>query len=158
MKRLNFLFLPILCILISQCASYTLESNPPFQVVSSSYFTKVGGMPGSPNATEVKITYTAAKEVKFDSIFFRTQKAKTGSYVDNNKKTVRALFYESSANNNMNMHNDATKEFGNTPPVKTKKNPFDLKDNEIVISYIENNTIKYYKINNLQKGKAVIMQ
>ncbi|WP_299883765.1 hypothetical protein [uncultured Lacinutrix sp.] len=47
------------------------------------------------------------------------------------------------------MSNEPNAEYGNTLPNNQDTFPFQLKDNECVISYIVNGETKYYKMNNL---------
>ena len=50
------------------------------------------------------------------------------------------------------LHNNATKEVGNDHP--ENKTPFELKENEAVISYKEGAIIKYYKISDIEKAET----
>lgn len=49
------------------------------------------------------------------------------------------------------MSNEPYAEYGNKIPKVSKKPPFELKDNEFIVSYIEDNNIKYFKIENVIK-------
>ncbi|CAM1344019.1 hypothetical protein [Tenacibaculum amylolyticum] len=159
MKFLKILSLPLLLITMTKCASYKLETNPPFKVVSATYAQFVGGRPESPGGTDIKVVYTADAKITFDRIFYKNQDAKIGYDEIGGQKSITAKFSSPSVKNkDMQMHNDPAKEYGNTPPSTDKKSPFQLKDNEIVISYIQGNKTKYYKVSNLKKGKQIIMQ
>lgn len=159
MKFLKILSLPLLLITLTKCASYKLEKNPPFKVVSATYSHFVGGRPESPGGTDVKVVYTADSKITFDRIFYKNQDAKVGYDEIGGQKSIIAKFSGVSAKNkDMQLHNDPAKEFGNNPLSADKKSPFQLKDNEIVISYMQGNKTKYYKINSLKKGKGIIMQ
>lgn len=50
---------------------------------------------------------------------------------------------------NLIMSNEPNGEFGNTLPPKAAPFPFKLKDNQCIISYIDNGEIKYFQINNV---------
>jgi len=47
------------------------------------------------------------------------------------------------------LHEDHKKEAGNEPPQLQEKIPFELKNNEGVISYTENGKLKYYKVESI---------
>ena len=158
MKFLKIISLPILLITLTKCASYKLESTAPFNVVSTTSYSRVGGMPGSPGGTELKIVYTADTDITFDSIYYQNKKAKTRTFTENKEKVVSAIFYNSTTPKNIQMHSDATKEYGNSAPNDDKEVPFTLKDDELVISYIEGNKTKYFKAGPVKKGKSIIMQ
>ena len=158
MKFFKIISLPILLITLTKCASYKLESTAPFNVVSTTSYSRVGGMPGSPGGTELKIVYTADTDVTFDSIYYQNKKAKTRTFTENKEKVVSAIFYNSTAPKDIQMHNDATKEYGNAAPDQNKEVPFTLKDDELVISYIEGTKTKYFKTGPVKKGKSIIMQ
>ncbi len=158
MKFFKLLSLPLLLVTLTKCASYKLENTAPFNVISATSYSRVGGMPGSPGSTQVKIVYTSEKEIQFDSAFYQNKKAKTSTFSNKNEKTVSAIFYNSTVKKDVQMHNDSSKEYGNTAPSKEETIPFTLKNNEVVISYIEGKKTKYFKIGNIKKGKPVIMQ
>ena len=85
------------------------------------------------------------KNVEFDSAYFRGMQTKLDF-----KKTGYAANFKTKANQKEDviMSNDKNAEFGNQLPSKADF-PFQLKDNECVISYIEDNTTKYFKIENI---------
>ena len=47
------------------------------------------------------------------------------------------------------LHKNHKKEAGNEPPQLTKNFPFKLENNEGVVSYTENGTLKHYKVKNI---------
>ncbi|MFT7498977.1 MAG: hypothetical protein ACI8QP_001571, partial [Porticoccaceae bacterium] len=50
------------------------------------------------------------------------------------------------------LHSDSQKEFGNQVPIIEKEFPFDLENDEAIISYKEKRKLKFYKIT-LEKGE-----
>jgi hypothetical protein len=158
MKFFKIISLTLILITLTKCASYKLESTAPFNIVSTTSYSRVGGMPGSPGSTEVKIVYTANTEINFDSVFYQNKKAKTRTFIENKATIVSAIFYNSTASKDIQMHSDATKEYGNSVPNDDKEIPFTLNDDELVISYIEGSKTKYFKTGPVKKGKSVIMQ
>mgnify|MGYP000619178694 FL=1 len=146
--------LSILTIILgfSQCGSMKFQENPPFKITSATYENWTGGQPGV-KGTNVKIEYTANKIVEFDSIYFSNKVAKLQTKEASKNKMIFGYFNTSSLKNDMVLHSDSTKEMKNTIP-KIKKIPFELKENEAVISYKINKKTKYYKITSLTKAKS----
>jgi hypothetical protein len=157
MKLFKLLSLPLLLVTITQCASYKLEKNPPFQIISATSNVRAGGINGSPGGTKLTIRYTSDTQIKFDTLFFRDKKAMSSNIVSGNEKMVTAIFYSSPVNTDMQMHSNPNKEYGNSAPKTRKVTPFQLTENECVLSYIENNKTKYFKFSPVKKGKSVIM-
>lgn len=133
-----------------QCASVSFEKNPPFTIHSASYKNWVGGVPGV-SGTKVRINFKANTVVAFDSMFFKNKKAKIVIETINKDTFLNGHFSTSIINSkeDLVLHKDGKKEYGNKVPEKRFK--FDLKDNEAVISYIIDNQIKYFKIENIKK-------
>jgi len=52
------------------------------------------------------------------------------------------------------MSNEPNAEYGNTLPNSSEDFPFTLKDNECIISYIDDGKIKYHKIGNIVEKQA----
>lgn len=51
------------------------------------------------------------------------------------------------------MHSDPKQEVGNKPPKPAEKSPFTLKEDECVLSYLQNGTTKYFKVSGLLEKK-----
>jgi len=142
----------------TQCGSLKLEKNPPFEIVSAKSQNWIGGMPGS-NGMMVTISYKSESDIAFDSIYFSKKISKLQRYKNNGNKSLLATVYTSVSlgKSDLIMHSDTKKELKNELP-KTKKFPFELKENEAIISYLENGIVKFYKIENIRKGKPIIHQ
>lgn len=158
MKTILTLFSSILIMaLFTQCGSAQFDKNPPFTINKAYYQDWVGGRPDS-KGTIVTIEFSdaAAKDVSFDSIFFKNKKVKAEHTISDYKNVLSANFilisYE---DKNIIMHSDPTKEFGNKAPKKLENTPFKLSDNECVISYIIKEKKRYFKIENLIKEKTI---
>ena len=158
MKLLKLLSIPLILLILTKCASYKLENKTPFKIISAISNARVGGMPGSPGGTQVRIIYTAENKIQFDSIYFQGKKVKASNFDSGDQKIVSANIYHSTTKKDFEMNGDANKEYGNTPPAKKNTIPFKLNENELVISYIVNNKTKYYKVSPVKKGETVLMQ
>lgn len=58
----------------------------------------------------------------------------------------------------MVMDSDATKEVGNQPPKIQEKFPFELAQNECVISFLDGDEVKYFKLSDIKELKKKIYQ
>ena len=56
------------------------------------------------------------------------------------------------------MHADPKEEFGNKPPNISIKIPFELQENEAVISYFIKSKKRFYKLSNIKKQKTLYYQ
>ena len=157
MKQMKTLVIVILTIGFFQCKSLSFDQNPPFTVNSATYIYNVGGMPGSSSAT-IHINYSATKNITFERIYFQGREAKVQLENIKNKTFLKGFFNTSTiqSKEDLILHKDGKKEVGNSLP--KKKIPFELKDTEAVISYKEGDTVKYYKIENVKKGKTKFYQ
>ena len=155
MKLLGVIFFALFFI---QCATLKLEENPPFTIKGATYSNWVGGMPGS-GGTDITFYYETNSTVVFDSIYFKGRKTKVQLKKDRKGTNLFGKFYRrSKTNNNIELHKDTTKEYNNKPPKKEDKLPFELKENEAIISYKDAGKTKYYKVENIKKGKRIMMQ
>jgi len=93
-------------------------------------------------------------------LFFRGKKRKVKiKKLENGNKIVLAKFNNPNTNKfDLQLQGDAKKEFGNKPSKKETDIPFELKDSEAIISYLEDNELKYFKLKNLEKGKPITLQ
>ncbi|APG65785.1 hypothetical protein LPB136_10595 [Tenacibaculum todarodis] len=137
-----------------QCASLKFEDNPPFKINSATFKNYVGGMPGV-SGTNVVINYETSTTVNFDSLFFKGRKAKIELETSGKKNYIKGHFNTSTVNSkeDLVLHKDGKKEYGNKVP--EKKFPFELKESEAVISYLENGETKFFKVENIKKGEEI---
>ena len=153
MKILKILsVLTIICSLL-QCGSTNLETSPPFEINSAAYFSWIGGQPGI-SGMNVKIRYTSDKNIQFDSIYFRKKIVKLEVNISKDQKMIIGHFNTSSPNREIVLQLDPMKEMKNEIP-EIKKFPFELNENEAIISYRVNDKIKYFKIKTVKKGKRI---
>jgi hypothetical protein len=119
---------------------------------SATYTNWVGGVPGV-SGRRVEIKLSEKKSVTFDSLFF--QKKTTKIEIRETKGTTLLVAHYSTSsrkNNDFILHSDTKRELKNKIP-KPDNFPFDLKENEAIISYKVKGKIKYYKIENIKKAK-----
>lgn len=126
------------------CSTLNFDSKPPFTVTSALYKNWIGGQPGV-KGTNVKITYVAIKPIEFDSIYFRGKVTKLQIKNSNSSTAIFGYFNTSKIYNDIILSENSIEEFNNPIP-EIKKFPFQLKQNEAVISYKKNKNTNYYKI------------
>ena len=150
---MKYLFL-FTIVLITQCKSMQFDTHPPFKVTKATYNNWVGGQPGV-KGINVFVRYTAKQNIEFDSMYFHGRITKIEI---NEKKGVKFIVgrYNTATkkdNEDIILHSDSKKEVGNKIPA-TNTFPFELKENEAVISYQEKDKTKYYKIENIKQTKT----
>ena len=124
-------------------------SNPPFEI-QDIYFQKwVAGVRGGGSGTNVYITFSEVSErLVFQELFFQNKKSKLNTTSTNHL----VANFKSTLNSDVIMEGDSTKEAVNIPPEKI---PFQLEENEVVISYSKKGKIYYYRISNIEEKEML---
>jgi hypothetical protein len=128
---------------------YNLQMKPPFKVVNSSYQDWVNEQ-STAHGVKVFVKINTSK-IQLDSMYFRNMK--TALVYDDKSDKYTGHFNIQNSKNDLILHSDSTKEFGNQVPDISQKIPFKLEDNEAVVSYIFKDEKCFYKISNLQNEK-----
>lgn len=128
--------------------AYPFEENPPFTLGTVAYQEWVAGAPGGGSGINVFIPVEEFRaEVKFREIYFRKQVVKVKSRPDN--PDLFMGYFETKLNRpDVVMDGDHMKEAKNTPP---KQFPFDLEDDEAVLSYEYGGEILYMMIYEMEQ-------
>ncbi|MBU3011168.1 hypothetical protein KO506_07120 [Polaribacter vadi] len=151
MKTIQISSILIIVFVFSQCGSLQFDKTPPFKIIAATYTNWVGGQPGV-RGTNVKVQFTSTKRIQFDSIYFDNKVAKLQTKNSNDNLLI-GYFNTSSIKRDIILDANPIKELKNSVP-KIKKFPFDLEENEVVISYKIKDKIKYFKIIGLKKVKS----
>lgn len=140
MKKLKKAFFAIVCAIAFsttfQCASQiaknqTFELNTPFKVRPVVYQEWYAGIDVGGTGINVFIPISDVKEdITFNEVYFRNLK---GELVSEKGKYMAVL-------------KNPSKHYTFKKAEKPADYPFDLKDNECVLSYTQNGKIKYHKI------------
>lgn len=144
-------FITLLSITFFGCGVSKVKSQAqyPFKVLKATYANAVGEQPDL-IVTTLKITVNN-NEIQLDSVFFRSYKAPL-QRVDNAENSIFAgSFTTSTTPHDYILSSDPKKEFGNKPPLKVSKLPFELKENEAVVSYVYKDKVKYYIISEVKQ-------
>lgn len=148
-KLVNLGIIAILSIVFLRCGTSKENSQktPPFKIVKSTYNNWIGGQPGVKGVI-VKVAIDNPN-VTLDSIYFRNMKTALEKEKITSEEKYIGHFTYPNTKNEIILHGDPKKEFGNPVPDVSKKNPFELENNEAMVSYIYKGIKNYYKISNL---------
>ncbi|WP_226542173.1 hypothetical protein [Neotamlana laminarinivorans] len=156
MAKLFFAVITITLVTMSfsQCASSAkLENQPDFNVGEVYYKTWVAGVKGGGSGVNLFVPILSkTNSVVFDSLYFKNKQVK----VEESKNALIIGRFKSDANNKNDiiMSNEPYAEYGNKLPVNKIKIPFELKDDECILSYTQNGVIKYFKIEGIIKKES----
>ncbi|MBC9796926.1 hypothetical protein [Sinomicrobium weinanense] len=141
----------------SQCAnSRKAISQKPDGLELGEVVSEAWTMESSPESgTNLFIPVTSANGIFLDSVFYKgrrtaLEKVQRGSYL------VYIGRFMDSSKPDIVMHADPRKEAGNRPPEIRKPIPFELAEDEAVVSFKEGDVVKYFKIPHVKEGKPVV--
>lgn len=153
MQKTVYIIILYLC--FTSCSSQQqtpmkLQEKAPFTIISVFAQPWTGGQPDSGSGINVQMTIQNLnkKNIQLLDFYFRGKQTKLEDISTNNNGLYIARYLKE-AEKEVVLHNNSQKEAQNQPPTLQPTLPFKLKDNEGVISYIENGTIKYYKLKNI---------
>ncbi|MFV5690765.1 hypothetical protein ACM55K_01930 [Flavobacterium sp. LT1R49] len=122
------------------------------QDIKSVYFQKwTGGQEGSGIDFYIEFAKPLSKEIELDKIYFKNQES---NFEQVSKNTFVAHFYQKNMNQDLILDSDSKKEYGNKAPIIIKPK-FDLKPNEALLEYTENNKTLFFKIMNPKENPTI---
>lgn len=144
-----------LIITVSNCASsQKLQDKAPLQIGGVYYQNWVAGVEGGGSGVNLFIPVISNKNnIKLDSVYFQGNVVKLEFKKDN--LVVGRFLRPDNQKRDLIMSNEPYAEYGNKIPELTKKIPFNLNENQCVISYKEGNKIKYFKIDNIREKELL---
>ncbi len=151
----NKLFLaPILMVLLFSCAGgkdVLFEQDPPFQIKKATAQNWVAGVQGGGSGTIVTIYMGAIHEdLRIQELYYGEGMAQAVQDKHNIDKYVARI--ESDRNRNVIMSDNPKEEAKNRPP---SKSPFSLEKNEVVISYVHDGELKFYKYTEVEEKPII---
>ncbi|QHI37416.1 hypothetical protein IMCC3317_27950 [Kordia antarctica] len=149
--------LPILLIIgFINCSSsqktMTMQEEVPFKTESVFAQVWTAGQENGGSGINVQMTITNldTETIVLKDFYFRGRKTTLQDASTNNNGLFVAYFINSTkTEKEIMLHENHKKEAGNEPPHLEEKFPFTLENNEGVISYTENGTLKYHKVKNI---------
>ena len=125
------------------------QNEPPFKILEATFVNLAN------NELGIKETFTIIKidnpNIHLDSLYFRNNKMSLTKDLSAPENIFLGSFTSSIAPHDYILHRDAKEEFGNEPPVVTSKIPYQLTDDEAVVSYFYKDKINYYKISEMKE-------
>ncbi len=155
MKHPIFIMLVLLSVMAGCSPQKKLEKNTPFMYSEVTVEPWTAGREESVSGNIVKISLSEmdTEEVEFQNVYFRGRMAAVSMDMDGRGMMAIATFPDAGAGTDMVMHSDPNQEVGNQPPKKLKENifPFVLEADEAVLSYLENDKVRYAKIKGIKE-------
>lgn len=154
MRTIKILSILFLLLGFSQCGGSTLVKKSTLKAEKAFYNNWFGGQPGV-RGTKVEIHLKDASEVIFVALYFQGKRTKVE--VSQMEKFTRIIAHFSTSkrkNRNLILDADITKELENTLP-SLEEFPFQLKENEAILSYKKESKTLYFKIENIKKVQLI---
>ncbi|MDT0606201.1 hypothetical protein [Croceitalea rosinachiae] len=158
MKIFNYTILA-LAFSLSACSSQKKLVETPFEMGQATCQSWAGGRPEAGSGINLEIPLLSEKigEMKMQRAFFRGMVADVTLDSNEGKQVAKASFKkQASGKMDMVMHADSKEEVGNQPPKKEEKFPFELGNDQCVVSYLDGDTIKYFMIEGIKEKKPLI--
>ena len=149
MKALTVITTLCITLLLLQCGSVNFDKTTPFKIHSSTYYNSVTSLQNNANSN-IYIRYTSKDNINFDSLYFRKNKIKVETKYIRGEKYVFGEFQKKKLVRDITLDANPIKELNNTIH-KIDKYPFDLEDDEAVLTYQLKGKTKYFKIKDIHK-------
>jgi hypothetical protein len=157
LKQTSFLIVMlILMASFSQCSTaQKLQKEAPTQFGDVYCQKWTAGIQGGGSGINLFIPI-ADKSIQLDSAYFRGKSVKLEV-----KETKEGVIYIGRFKTEFNepkeiiISSDPKQEYANKLPVKQEEIPFELKDDECVVSYIQEDKPMYYKISNVRQQEPL---
>ena len=157
----SFYIIILVVIGLTSCASQKkLQKKTPFIVQEITLYKWSNSIEKSDSGIEIKIPIRQMieEDIDFKYLYFRGRVAEITTKNSNGSKYLIANFINEKLQKlDIVMHSDSKNEVGNQPPLlninKEIEFPFQLADDEAVLSYIENNgkKLKYTKLTGIKE-------
>lgn len=137
------LIVSVLSILFFQCSSaQKLSKTASFEIQNPYCQYWIAGVKNGGSGINVFISISKIENsTTIDSLYFRGQTVKLNTKPNNPNLFIGRILTKANQNEDFQLNTD-------------ENSPFDLKENEAVIIYIENDIKKYYKIEHIKEKQA----
>lgn len=161
MKVITYMMV-VLAFSLSSCSSQKkMGTQPPFEMGEATCQAWSGGRAesGSGMLLEIPVLNENRGEMKLQQAFFRGKIADL-SFENTDKGLIAKANFK---NQNMEkpdiiMHRDSRLEVGNRPPKPKQEFPFELEDDQCVLSFLDGDTLKYFKVENIKEKKPIMFK
>ena len=148
----NTLLMVLVLTSFSQCSSaQKLQKEAPVKLGTVYYQHWVAGVQGGGSGFNLFIPTkgTSKESIQLDSVYFRGKVVKLEFKPNNPSLFIGRFSLRANQKKDIIMSNKQHAEYSNEAPNIIAKIPFELKENECVVSYKEDKTTKYFKIENV---------
>ncbi len=155
-KQTSFLIVMlILTVSFSQCSTaQKLQKTAPTEFGDVYCQTWVAGIKGGGSGINIFIP-VMDKSIQLDSVYFRGKATKLEVNSGETPIYIGRFKTEFNQQEDIIMSSDSNEEYANQLREKAVEIPFELKDDECVISYIKDEKTLYYKIINVQQKQPL---
>ena len=138
----------------SQCSSSkSLDKKAVVEIENAYCQAWTAGVEGGGSGMNLFLPVTDTS-VELDSVYFRGRAAKL-EWKKEVKQYVGRFKTEVNPKKDIVMHEDSRQEYGNELPKIESKIPFELKEDECVISYKKRDRTRYFKIGNIIEKQGI---
>ena len=157
-KIISITILPLIMFSFSQCSSQKkLQEKSPVQLKEVYCQSWVAGVRGGGAGLNIFIPIDAVSDekIELDSVYFRGKSAKLETKPQSPSMFIGRFTSEVNKKQDIIMSSDSRQEYGNKMPKVKEDIPFELKDDECIVSYKEGNKTKYFKIKNVIEKASI---
>ena len=154
-KIISVTLLSFVILGFSQCSSVKkLQAEAPLTIGKVYYQKWVAGIQGGGSGLNI---FIPAKDtsIVLDSVYFRGKAVKLETKPQDKSIYIGRFISKFNQKHDIVMSSDSTAEYGNKLPIVDEHIPFELAPNECVVSYIDGNKIKYFKIDNVVEKESI---
>lgn len=127
------------------------QTDPPFTLLQATYQEWTAGTQEGGSGVNVSLTFEPLnQDIIPQQFYFKNQVAEISS--NSNNRSQFQVYFKKSGRPDTIMDSDPKQEAQNTPPVKF---PFNLKDNEAVLSYLDHDVVLFYKIEKMERKEPL---
>jgi len=155
-KKISYYVLVfVISVIISQCSSaQKLQTSMPLQIGDVYYQNWISGVKDGGSGTNIYIQIVSnSKQIQLDSVYFQGKVTKLE--LENNMLAIGKFNSKIKYGKDIVVSSNPYDEYGNKVPELKKKSPFELKDNQCVISYKEKSKTKFFMIDNIRKNELL---
>lgn len=152
----NIILISIVLTGFTNCSSaQKLEKQVSFKIGEVYFQHWVAGIKGGGSGVNIFIPIdNLENNIQLDSVHFRGKAAKLEFKPNSPTLFIGRFMSLTNRDSDIIMSGKPEEEYGNQLPEQTKKSPFELEQNECVISYIRDGKSRYFKIGNIIEKKA----
>ena len=151
-KRIVLLMVALFAMMsFSKCSSAkSLEKKPPISLDGAYYQHWVSGVKGGGSGYNIYIPVLSNPDkMQLDSVYFKGRRVKL--QLMGESLYVGRFKTQDNSREDMVMSSEPLAEYGNNLPKLPEKVPFELNENECVISFSAGKRTKYFKVENISK-------